>query len=323
MTQRPGLSSPAKPLWPSYTKADLYDYYEAAADRLLPALAGRPVTFHRHPSGIGKNGFVQKDLPDHAPDSVGRFPDWSESSQRTVTYALVESVDALRWCAQQAAVELHAWLSRIDMPERLDTMVLDLDPGGRDVPVWQAAWWVREILDEIGLTGMVKTSGKSGLHVLVPIERRYGFQTVRAIALAVARLTTARHEDALTVEMRKDARDGRLLIDWSRHGRAQTIVTAWSPRATDDGTVATPLSWDEVDADLDPARFTIATVLDRPDVWADAPVPQRLERAARTLAEAGCPPVDVSPRGQRPTADRVAEALARATSDDDASPDTP
>lgn len=314
MTERPGLSSPGKHLWPAYTKADLHDYYEAAADRLLPALADRPVTLHRHPSGIGNDGFVQKDLPDHAPDSVGRFPDWSESSRRTVTYALVESVDALRWCAQQAAVELHAWLSRTDMPDRLDTMVIDLDPGGRDVPVWRAAGWVRDTLEEIGLTSVVKTSGKAGLHVLVPIERRYGPQTVRAIALAVARLTAARHEDDLTVEMRKDARGGRLLLDWSRHGRAQTIVAAWSPRATDGATVATPLSWDEVTADLDPGEFTIATVLDRPDPWADGPAPQRLERAAQALAEAGCPPVDVSPRGQRPTADRVAEALERAGS---------
>lgn len=296
------LTSPDKLLWPEagLTKQDLWDYYTAAADRLLPHLAGRPLTFKRFPDGLAGAGFFQKDLPAHAPADLGRFESWAESSQRTVTYALARTADDLRWCAQHAALELHPWFSRTDMPDRPDTLAFDLDPGELDVPVVAAAQWLRAVLDDLGLASLVKTSGKRGLHVYVPIERRYGFEEVRGFGLGVARCCATAHADELTVEMRKGRRGGRLLLDWSRNGPAQTLVAAWSPRATAQATVSTPLAWPEVTQALDPARFTLDDVLDRDDPWADPPPPERLEQARATLESSGFDCADRNPRSDKP-----------------------
>lgn len=312
------LSNPQRRLWPEFTKADLADYYEAVADRLLPAIAGRPVTFRRHPRGVEEQGFFQKDLPDHAPEHLGRFTDWSESAGRELTYAVLSSVDDLHWCAQNAVVELHPWTARTDRPDRPDTVVFDLDPGERDVAIAVAAGWMCQTLSELDLATLVKTSGKAGLHVLVPIERRYSFEQVRGFALAVARVCAARHPDDLTVEMRKARRKGRLLLDWSRNGRAQTIVAAWSPRAVPEATVAMPLAPSEVDEALDPGAFTLATAADRADPWVDGPRPQRLEHATRALEAVGYAPVDFSPRSSRSVEERAAASGSTSEATDSA-----
>jgi bifunctional non-homologous end joining protein LigD len=299
-----GPSSPSKLLWPDagVTKQDLWDYYEAAADRLLPHLEDRPLTLKRFPGGLGGEGFFQKNLSRGAPESLGRFESWAESSDRTVTYAVVRHVADLRWCAQVAALELHPWFSRTDMPDRPDTLAFDLDPGAAGPPAAAAARWLREVLDGLGLESAVKTSGKRGLHVYVPLERRYGFSDARGVGLGIARCCAAAHPDELTVEMRKARRGDRLLLDWSRNGPAQTLVVAWSPRATPEATVSAPLDWDEVVDDLDPTAFTVRRALDRPDSWASLPPLQRLERARAQLESAGFDCADRNPRSDKPFA---------------------
>lgn len=294
------LSSPDKILWPEpgYTKRDLADYYAAAADRMLPHLRGRPLTLLRANAGINAERFLQKNLPPSAPASVRRFEVWTETSRRTVAYAVAGSADDLAYFANQNAVELHPWFSRVDRPDAADAVAFDLDPTDGRVSLTDAAHAVRQVLDELGLVAVVKTSGKRGLHLYVPVERRYDFSTLRGFALAVSRMTAARHPDDLTVEMRKADRGDRLLLDWSRAGRAQTLAAPWSPRAHPAGTVSTPLSWDEVTADLDPAAFTLTTALGRPDPWADLPRGQRLERALRALSDAGFAAEDRSPRAR-------------------------
>lgn len=296
------LSSPDKVLWPAtgHTKRDLWDYLSDVADRLLPQVADRPLTLVRFPDGLDGSSFVQKHLPTSAPAELDRYCTWSESSKREVCYLLARSVEDLRWTAQSAALELHPWLARVDKPERPDTLMFDLDPGEASIPVARAAHLLREVLDTLGLVAMVKTSGKRGLHVVVPVERRYPAEQLRAFGLAVARATAARHPDDLTVEMRKANRGERLLLDWSRNGGGQTVVAAWSPRAHPLATVSMPLSWDEVDEALDPTAFTIATALERPDRWADPVAPQRIERARSALADQGFPSEDRSPRSSRP-----------------------
>ncbi len=296
------LSSPDKVLWPDphFTKRDLWDYYTAAAPRLLPQVTGRPLTLKRFPDGLdGDQSFFQKDLPRWAPDTLDRYCQWSESSKREVCYLVARDVAALQWTAQFAAMELHPWLATVERPDRPDTLMFDLDPGEASEPVATAAHQLKAVLDVLDLPSMVKTSGKRGLHVVVPIERRYSTEAVRGFGLAVARATASRHPDLLTVEMRKTRRKGRLLLDWSRNGASQTVVAAWSPRAHPAGTVSMPLSWDEVDHDLDPTAFTLATALDRPDRWASPVTPQRLERARAALAEQGYPSDDASPRSSR------------------------
>lgn len=292
------LTNPQKHLWPGFTKADLYDYYTRVAERMLPHVAGRPLTLKRYPNGVDGFGFFQKNLPDGAPEHIGRFDDWSESSERTVSYALVEQLEDLQWMAQTAALELHPWFTRVDRPERPDLLVFDLDPSDPSQSVVAAAHELRGVLGGLGLDALVKTSGKRGLHLYVPIERRYDFSQLRGFGLAVARACADRQPEALTVEMRKADRRGRLLIDWSRNGRAQTLVAAWSPRATSAATVSVPLDWSEVRDGLDPGAFTLPTVLDRDDPWVRAPDPQRIEAAQHALADAGYPSEDVSPRGR-------------------------
>jgi bifunctional non-homologous end joining protein LigD len=293
------LSSPEKVLWPDtgFTKRDLWDYLHAAADRLLPHLADRPLSVKRFPRGIGHEGFFQKNLPDHAPDHVRRWRQWAASADREVAYAVVDDVDDLAWFAQQNTIEFHPAVVRIDRPERPDHLVVDIDPGARDVPPARAARWVREVLDELGLAARVKTSGGRGVHVAVPVERRYGADLVRPLTLAIARMTVDRHPRDLTVEMRKAGRDGRTLLDWSRSTPGATVIAAWSPRARAEATVATPLHWSEVTDDLDPTGWTIATVLDRPDPWQDdGIVPQRLESARDAVVAQGYELVDAGPR---------------------------
>ena len=298
------LTHPDKLLWPErgLTKADLLAYYEAVADRLLPHLAGRPLTLKRFNDGVGGEGFFQKNAPASTPKSLGRYDTWTESSHRVVSYVVVDDLEGLRWCAQSNALELHAWFSRVDMPERLETCAFDLDPWSPEQDVFGAALDIRAALSELGLDALVKTSGKRGLHVYVPIERDYAFSEVSAFALGVCRLVTSRRPDLYTVEMRKADREGRLLLDWSRANAGQTMVVAWSPRATPTATVSTPLSWDEVGDRLNATSLTLPAVLERSDPWVDNPVPpQRLETAAAALRDAGIELEAISPRARTAT----------------------
>lgn len=293
------LSSPDKVLWPEsgHTKRDLWDYLHAAADRLLPHLADRPLSVKRFPRGVDQKGFFQKNLPDHAPEGIRRWRQWAASADREVAYAVVDDVDDLAWFAQQNTVEFHPAVVRIDRADRPDHLVFDIDPGARDVPPARVARWVCEVLDELGLASLVKTSGGRGVHVSVPIERRYGADLTRPLTLAIARMVADRHPHDLTVEMRKVGREGRTLLDWSRSTPGATVIAAWSPRAHPRATVATPLARDELTDDLDPAQFTIATALERDDPWLDLDIgPQRLESVRDAVVAAGFDLVDASPR---------------------------
>ncbi|MPZ86539.1 MAG: ATP-dependent DNA ligase [Nitriliruptorales bacterium] len=296
----PRLTSPRKVIWPAVgaTKADLWRYLESVARRMLPQVSGRPLSLLRCPNGVEAEGFLQKNLPEAAPGWLPRHAQWTPTSRRTVAYALAEKADDLRWMANQAAVELHEMLVRADRDDRPDLLVFDLDPGEQGPRAPQAAHWLREVLDELGLEAAIKTSGKRGLHLVVPIQRRYEFFQARAFGLAAARACADRHPDALTVAMRKADRNGRLLLDWSRNGAAQTMVAPWSPRATPTATVSMPLRWDEVADNLDPSAFTIASALRRPDPWEHLPPAKRLERATAFLERAGYELADASPRSR-------------------------
>ncbi|HKJ56792.1 MAG TPA: non-homologous end-joining DNA ligase [Nitriliruptoraceae bacterium] len=294
------LSSPDKVLWEDAgaTKRDLWDYVHAAADRLVPQVAQRPLSIKRFPRGVGSGGFFQKHLPEHAPGGIQRWRQWAASADREVAYPVVDSVDDLAWFAQQNTIEFHPGVVRIDRPDRPDHLVFDIDPGDRDLPPARVARWARDVLDELGLQSLVKTSGGRGLHVVVPVERRYGGDLLRPLTLAIARMVAARHPDDVTIEMRKAQRGGRTLLDWSRSTPGATLIAAWSPRAHPAATVATPLTWDEVTDDLDPRTLRIDTVLARSDAWAEADLaPQRLEAARDAVIAAGFDLLDASPRG--------------------------
>jgi DNA ligase D len=295
----PRLTHGDKVLWPAagVTKADLWAYLAEMADRMLPLLADRPLTLLRTPRGVDAERFFQKNLPDSAPAWLPRHEEYAPSSKRTVAYPLARSLDDLHWMANQNTVEWHPMLVRADRDDRLDLLVFDLDPSEEGPGAPRAAHLLREVLDELGLSAGVKTSGKRGLHLFVPIERRYDPATTRAFGLAAARACASRHPGELTVAMRKVDRGGRLLLDWSRNGAGQMMVAAWSPRATPEATVSMPLVWDEVSDDLDPTAFTMRTAPSRPATWR-LPPPQRLERAIGALERAGFELVDASPRSR-------------------------
>lgn len=259
-------------------KRDLIDYLDAVSGRMLPHLAGRPLSVIRVLRG--QEAFMQKNLPKYAPEWVPRAAMWAESSGREVVYALCDDRRTLLWFGNQRAVEYHPALFLAERPEHPTHLVLDLDPPSADAfdLAVRAAHLVRQALADAGLAGTVKTSGAKGLHVFVPVEADATHEDVAAATRALA-ARAERLDPALTTTayIRED-RGGRVLLDTSRAGGA-TVVAAYSPRLRPGLPVSFPVAWADLD-DVHPADFTIRTVpalvADR-DPWADAmPPPSRL-----------------------------------------------
>ncbi|WP_225804184.1 non-homologous end-joining DNA ligase [Streptomyces sp. NK15101] len=267
------------------TKADLADYYRRAGPRILPHLRGRPLMLERHPDGIGGGRFMQKDTPDYFPDWIHRWE--LPKADGSVTYPVCDDLATLLYLAGQACITPHRWLSKADRPDRPDRLVFDLDPSGEDFePVRQAAASLREVLDELDLPAALMTTGSRGLHVLVPLDGRATFDTVRAFARDLAELLADRHPEQLTTAARKQAREGRLYLDVQRNAYAQTAVTPYAVRALPGAPVATPLSWSELDdPDLTPRRWTLATIDER--LESDDPWKQELRRGRSVEAARG------------------------------------
>ncbi|MEU6621494.1 non-homologous end-joining DNA ligase [Streptomyces litmocidini] len=270
------------------TKADLADHYRRVGPRILPHLRGRPLMLERHPDGIDDGRFMQKDTPDYFPDWIHRWK--LPKADGTVTYPVCDDLATLLYLAGQACVTPHRWLSKADRPDHPDRLVFDLDPSGEDFEtVRQAAAALHEVLDELGLPAALMTTGSRGLHVLVPLDRRATFDTVRAFARDVAELLADRHPERLTTAARKQARKGRLYLDVQRNGYGQTAVTPYAVRALPGAPVATPLSWSELDdPDLTPQRWTLATIderLEGEDPWKQELRRGRSVEAARRRLE--------------------------------------
>jgi bifunctional non-homologous end joining protein LigD len=275
-----------KVFWPATgeTKGDLLDYLEAVSDHLLPFLRNRPLTLIRYPDGVGGFSFYQKNTPSYAPEWVKTVKLPSPGSRRgQVSYTLCNSKRTLMWLANQAAIEFHPWLSRVDQIERPDFLVFDLDPPpGRFEVAVDMAFVVRDVLAESGLEGVAKTSGSKGVHVYVPIHRRYDYGTVRRVAVALAAEVEGHVPDAATTEFRIANRAGRLFLDVGRNAPGAHIVAPYSPRARDEATVSFPVSWDEL-RKVKPKDLTIHTVpgiLQREgDLWRSlSPAPQSLSK---------------------------------------------
>jgi len=288
------LSHPDKVLFPrdGVTKADLARYYADVADRMLPWLGDRPITMVRYPDGLDGQRFFQKNAPSYFPGWIRRVRVGKEGGE--VEHVLCDKPATLVYLANQACIEIHAFLSRVDKLGAPDQMVFDFDPpdGERFGDVRRAALWARDLLDgELGLTSFVRTSGGRGLHVHVALNRRAEFEEVREFAHHAAEVLARRHPDALTVEQRKDKRGSRIYADVMRNAYAQTVTASYGVRARPGAPVATPLSWAEVEDDgLAPGRFTMATIRARldggTDPWADfAESRHGLGQAAKRLAK--------------------------------------
>ena len=276
------LSNPDKVLFPDdgITKRELAGYYQAVAPVMLPYLKDRPLSLARYPDGIGGERIFQKNAGRHFPDWLPRA-EVSKAGGELCQVLAAKPAD-LVYLASQAAIELHALLSRLGHLREPDQLIFDLDPPGTGHfdGVRRAALRLREILDgDLGLTSYVKTTGSKGLHVVVPLAAREDVDAVREFARGVAQVLAAAEPELITLEQRKDARDGLIYADIMRNGYAQTAVAPYSVRARPGAPVAAPLSWDEVaDPGLRPDRFTIRDVgarLDQlardGDPWAGMP----------------------------------------------------
>jgi bifunctional non-homologous end joining protein LigD len=290
------LSSADRVLFPEdgITKGDLFSYYEQVAPAILPHLRGRPFTMKRYREGIAGGGFFQKQAPKGMPAWIPtrRFTTHPrEGGAREVDFPLVDSPEALLWMVQMHCIDMNAWYSRVDRPDRPDYVVFDLDPPDEPDGFEQAiaaAHLVRELLDELALPGYVKTSGADGIHVLVPIQRRASFEDTYAFAEAAARLLEARHPGRVTTEWLKRKRAG-VLVDHRQNGWGKTIASVYSVRPKPGAPVSTPLRWDELTRDVRPTDFTMAVVLDRiaarGDLYEQVLADKRsLAGAARALA---------------------------------------
>jgi bifunctional non-homologous end joining protein LigD len=264
------------------TKGDVVAYYSAVASAMLPHLKGRPLMLQRFPRGIDEAGFVQKDFEDNLPGWMS----WAEVPKQdgTVVHALAERPEALTWLANQDSIVIHTWLSRQGSLDKPDRLVFDLDPSGADDfgLVRATARALAGLLDDLGLSCYLKTTGSRGLHVVVPLQVEADFDTAREFARDVAELVVADDPDHRTVQARKDKRGERLYLDVMRNAYAQTAVAPYSIRPRRGAPVATPLQWDELDGrGLRPDGFTIKDVpgrlADQGYPWAD------MRRHARSL----------------------------------------
>ena len=302
------VSSLDKQLWPGHTKRDLLIYLASVSPWMLPHLDGRPVFVTRWPNGIAGKSFYQK-VWENPPRFVKTISIWSSDNGGPRDYLLCANLPTLLWLGQQAALEFHVWFSstmagrdarslgvrygaseasleksRLNFP---DFMVFDLDPyvysgkeaRGAEPELYRPAFKrakrlahdLREIAGSLGLEVFVKTSGRTGLHLYLPIRRRFDFTEVRAMAETVGRHLRARHPRDVTLEWAVEQRRGKIFFDYNQNVRGKSLAAAFSPRRHARATVSMPLTWDELD-DAYPTDFTIASVpaimARRGDPWA-------------------------------------------------------
>ncbi len=261
------------------TKRDLIDYLDAVRGRILPVLRDRPLSVVRVLRGQDK--FMQKNLPKYTPEWVARTAMWADSSQRQVSYALCNDRRTLLWFGNQRAVEYHPALTLAGQEHHPTHLIMDLDPpeGGAFTLAVGAARLVRQVLDDAGMAGAVKTSGAKGLHVFVPLDATATTDDVAAATRAVAARAEVLDPELATTAFIRDDRHGKVFLDSTRAGGA-TVVAAYSPRVRPGVPVSFPVPWDDLD-DVTPADFTVRTApgrLREGDPWAEAmPAPQKLD----------------------------------------------
>jgi len=257
------ITNPKKIFWPDegYTKADLIAYYEAVAPLLLPYLRERPVVLTRYPDGITGKSFFQKDAPEFVPAWVRTERIYSKEAEREIDYFIVNDVETLRYIANLGTIPLHLWSSRLGSLERPDWLILDLDPKGAPfADVVKVARRLHEILDELGLPNYIKTSGATGLHILIPLGARYTHEEARSFGRLLALLGVEAAPESATIARPIRARGDKVYIDFAQNGHGRTIVSPFSVRPLPGAPVSCPLRWDQVTARLDPMRFTIKTI---------------------------------------------------------------
>jgi bifunctional non-homologous end joining protein LigD len=279
-----------KVFWPEdgTTKGDLIDYHREIAPWLLAYLRDRPLVMTRYPDGIAGKSFFQKDAPAWVPDWVRTEQMWSELASREVNYFVCDDLESLLYVINMGTIPLHVWGSRVADLQHPDWCILDLDPKGAPfADVVALAREIETICEELELPSFPKTSGSSGLHVLLPLGGRLTFAQCQMLAELIARLVVQRRPEIATIARAVRSREGRVYVDFGQNGHGRLLVSPFSVRPLPGAPVSMPLRWSEVNAKLDPRRYTIRNAVARMrKLGADplAPVLGRAPDLARALA---------------------------------------
>ena len=263
------LSNLGKVFWPTqgHTKRDLIEFYHRIADVLVPYLADRPMVLERFPDGIEGESFYQKNAPEFLPDWIPRVQVGSDSGEKTIRYLLCNDRRTLVYLANLACISLHPWSSRTKSLDNPDFAVIDLDPSeGVAFPlVCKVARRVRQIVERLELRSYPKTSGASGMHIMIPLKPAYSYEDIRNFAEIIAHLTVKGLEEIATLERNPRKRKKRIYVDYLQNGKGKTIVSPYCLRPLPAAAVSTPLKWSEVNSRLRPESFNMTTVFRRLD----------------------------------------------------------
>jgi bifunctional non-homologous end joining protein LigD len=252
------------------TKADVIEYYIKIAPIILPFLTNRTLVRTRYPNGISFDGFYEKDAPMGVPAWVQTFSKYSSSLEKKTDYVVCNNLDTLIWLANLTALELHIPLSTIKSVKEPDLMLFDIDPeppAGLSEAI-QVAYFIREYLEAMGLGSFVKTSGKKGIHIVVPLVSGYSFKDTSSFVHAIAIELAARH-NFIVSERSQTNKPGTVLVDYPQNNENATMIAPYSLRTVKEATVSTPLEWNEL-PDLRPFDWNIFNVINRKtESWKD------------------------------------------------------
>lgn len=248
------------------TKGDVLDYYDQMSDLIIPYLKDRPESLFRTPNGINQKGFFQKDAGDEAPSWVKHIPLYSDSVKKDIDYILCNDKATLLYLANLGCIEINPWHSRVKSLDNPDYMIIDIDPSDNNTfnQVIEAANVVKSILDKAGAMSICKTSGASGLHVYVPLGKKYDYDQAKDFANLVCMMANQLIPEFTTLErsLTKRSKD-KIYMDYLQNRKGQTIACVYSLRPKPGATVSTPLNWSEVKQGLTPKDFTIKTIHER------------------------------------------------------------
>jgi bifunctional non-homologous end joining protein LigD len=244
------------------TKAQVIEYYVRMAPKMLGILTDRPVVLTRYPDGVDKEGFYEKDAPLGTPRWVRMFKRYSETAKRELNYVICNDLDTLVWLANLATIELHITLYTVKEVEKPDLVLFDIDPSppANMNDVVDTALLLKEKLDSLNLRSFVKTSGKAGLHVIVPILPEYTFSQTREFVHVVGKYL-ARESSKIVSEASKTEKPGTVNVDYLQNSHGRTVVCPYSLRPTSQATVSMPISWKDVKKGLKPEDFTLFTAV--------------------------------------------------------------
>lgn len=254
------------------TKGDLVGYYQAMTDWLLPYVKGRPMTLLRHPNGIDGQAFFQKDMSETLLAGFETFRRYSESNHKDINYFVCQDRQSLLYMVQLGCIEINPWNSTAAQSDRPDWLVLDLDPEAIGFnKVVEVALDIRQLLDGLDIVSYVKTSGKTGIHIYLPLLGQYDYDQTKQFAELLAKTAHQRQPALTSVERSPSKRQGKIYLDFLQNRIGQTLASPYSVRPTPSATVSMPLEWSQITASLKPTDFTIKNVPDivakRPDPW--------------------------------------------------------